>query len=163
MGFLYLWGGIASLIFILLSGKLIARIGTLPVVWIATGWLFILFYFGYIQSPPRLPLSVVFAGFMAGMSTRNVAVMSLSSHVPRPNERARFMSFQSAVQHLSSALGAFCSSLILASQSDGSLIGVPTLAWVAGSLFFIIPFLVSRLERSLSARTPITDTVLHPT
>ena len=47
------------------------------------------------------------------MSFRNVALQTVSSKVPTPVERARFMSLQSAVQHGSSSAGAMLSTLLL--------------------------------------------------
>ena len=59
----------------------------------------VVIYTGFMNVPPLLPVMVVFVGFMASTGFRNVAFNTLTSRIPRPAERARFMSLQSAVQH----------------------------------------------------------------
>ncbi len=69
------------------------------------------------RTAPVMPLAIFL--FFA-LSARNVSYNTLTSKVPEPAERARFMSFQSAVQHLASALGASLSAQVLFVQPDGS-------------------------------------------
>ena len=73
------------------------------------------------------------------LSSRNVSYNTLASKVPDPSERARFMSFQSAVQHLASALGASVSAQVLFVQPDGSLGNVPMLGRMAIAVTLLLP------------------------
>ena len=77
---------------------------------------------------------------------------ALTSRVPAPEERARFMSMQSAVQHLASAIGAGASAWFLHERPDRSLDGMPTLAFGAIALSLLLPFLVAALSRRIQAR-----------
>ena len=89
------------------------------------------------------------------LSARNVAYNTLTSKVPEPAERARFMSFQSAVQHVASALGAGMSSQILFVQPDGRLGNVPTLGRTAIALVLLLPPLLFWVERGVRRRPPL--------
>ena len=62
-------------------------------------------------------------------------------------ERARFMSIQSAVQHLASALGAFLSARMLRELPDGSLDNLPRVALVSIGLTALVPPMMYIVER----------------
>jgi predicted MFS family arabinose efflux permease len=84
----------------------------------------------------------IFVGWMLGSAFRNVAYNTLTSKVPLPDERARFSSVQSAVQHLASAIGAFVSSQMLAELPNKTLDGIPRVAALSIALgFVLVPFL----------------------
>jgi hypothetical protein len=86
------------------------------------------------------------------MGFRNVAYNTLASKVPEPTVRARFMSFQSAVQHLASALGAVLSSRLLFEDGSRRLVGVDRLAYVSIGLTAAVPFMLHAVERQVRAR-----------
>jgi hypothetical protein len=71
----------------------------------------------------------------------------LTSKVPFPAERARFMSIQSAVQHMASAVGAFVSARMLRELPDGRLDGVPRIAVVSIVLTVLVPPMLYLVER----------------
>ena len=62
--------------------------------------------------------------FMLGIGLRNVSYNTLTTKVPTPRERARFLSIQSAVQHASASLGAFLSARMLSERADHTLVGM---------------------------------------
>jgi hypothetical protein len=64
------------------------------------------------------------------------------------------MSFQSAVQHLASALGAGVSSQILFVQPDGKLGNVPTLGRMGIVMVLLLPPLLFWVERGVRRRPP---------
>jgi hypothetical protein len=109
---------------------------------------------GFLPADPVIPVIVIFIGFMTANPTRVVAINALTSRVPAPEERARFMSMQSAVQHLASAIGAGASAWFLHERPDRSLEGMPTLALGAIALSLMLPFLVAALSRRILARVP---------
>lgn len=97
---------------------------------------------GFIREPLAVPVMAIFIGFMLGNSFRNVAYNTLTSKVPLPDERARFSSVQSAVQHLASAIGAFVGSEMLTELPDASLAGIPRVAGLSIVLgLALVPFL----------------------
>jgi predicted MFS family arabinose efflux permease len=152
LGFLYLVGGLVSFFLMQISGRMVDRFGATVVGIFATLLLLGTLYGGYYRFPPLLPHFVIFTGFMAAMSIRGVVVGSLASRVPTSATRARFMSFQSAVQHASSALGAFFSSLVLTETMSGSLVGMPLLALCSMATSLLIPVAVILVERKVRCK-----------
>ena len=70
--------------------------------------------------------------------------------MPKPHERARFMSLQSAVQHVAAALGAVLSSQVIVSTSaTAPITGIPTVAGFNMVLAFFVPILLWQVKRAL--------------
>ncbi len=99
---------------------------------------------------------LVFVGFMFSSAFRNVSYNTLTTRVPGPRERARFMSLQSSVQHASSAFGAFLSSRILSEGPNHSLVGIDTVAFISIALCLSVPPLLYVVEKRvlLGTRSP---------
>jgi Na+-driven multidrug efflux pump len=93
----------------------------------------------------------MFVGFMLSNSLRNVPHSTLTSRVPSSRERARFQSIQSAVQHFSSALGAFAAAHFLRELPTGALEGMPAVATFALVLAAAFPVLAWAVETRLGA------------
>src|SRR5262245_47301757 len=113
----------------------------------------------FVHPPPGGPMvpTVLAISLFFALSSRNVSYNTLATRVPEPAERARFMSFQSAVQHLASALGASVSAQVLFVQSDGSLGNVPMLGRMAIALTLVLPVLLFLVERGVRRRAPPPD------
>lgn len=151
LGLLYLVGGAVSLVTMRFVGKLVDRHGSTKVGTIGVAFLAAVIYFGFVMVPPAIPVMVIFIGFMIGMAFRNVSYNTLTTKVPKPAERARFGSVQSAVQHLASALGAFTSAQFLSENPDHTLVGVGRMAVVSISLGLVLPPLMWVVERRVKA------------
>jgi hypothetical protein len=89
---------------------------------------------------------ILFVCFMSSASIRNIPFNTLTSKVPDADERARYMSIQSAVQHLSAAGGAFLSSEILTETATHALIGMSQIAWISLGFTLTMPFLLFFIE-----------------
>jgi predicted MFS family arabinose efflux permease len=152
LGVLYLVGGAVSFVTMRVAGWMTDRHG--PTATAAFGSLtFVAVVFaGFIHPPAWLPILVVFVGFMVAGSFRFVPLQALSSRVPAPAERARYMSAQSAVQHLASAAGAMIGAQVLTTRPDGALIGMDHLAWFAIATAIVLPAIMHQVERRLRAR-----------
>jgi len=152
-------GGVVSFGTLRLVGRLVDRFGGFGVGTASS--LILAFTFGvmFVHPPMALPgAAMAMAIFLFfALSSRNVSYNTLASRVPEPAERARFMSFQSAVQHLASALGASVSAAVLFVQPDGSLGNVPMLGWMAIALTLLLPLLMFRVERGVRLRVPPPD------
>ena len=96
------------------------------------------------RDPPALAL---FVGFMVASSFRMVPVQALSSRVPAPEERARFMSAQSVAQHLGAAAGALIASKMLWQLPGGRLGGMSGVAYLAAALAAVVPGLLWLVEQ----------------
>ncbi|MGZ3445502.1 MAG: MFS transporter [Myxococcaceae bacterium] len=145
-------GGVVSFVTLRLVGRLVDRFGSFRVGTVAALLLAAAFEVTFVDVPRTAPVMLVAILLFFALSARNVSYSTLSSKVPEPSERARFMSFQSAVQHVASALGASVSAQVLFVQPDGSLGNVPMLGRMAIALTLLLPFLLLRVERGVRLR-----------
>jgi predicted MFS family arabinose efflux permease len=152
LGLLFVAGGLVSFATMRVAGQLADRVGA--AVTIAGGTalyvavLFATFIFP-IQPPPALAL---FVGFMAASSFRMVPMQALSSLVPDPEQRGRFMSLQSVVQHLAAAAGAFVAANVLRELPGGRLERMDTVAGSAAALAAAVPALMWLVESRVRRR-----------
>ena len=107
---LYLAGGTVSFLAMRPIGRLVDRIGSFRVGSFGTIAFSVVLYAGFVREDLGIPVMLLFVFFFLFSGFRNVAYQTLTSKVPAPHERARFMSFQSTVQHVAGAAGAFLSS-----------------------------------------------------
>ncbi len=149
---LYLAGGAASFVTLRLVGKLVDRFGSFKLGTVGSLLLAVVLYVGFYRYYPQVPVWALFVGFMIAMAFRNVAYNTLTSKVPPPAERARFMSIQSAVQHAASSAGAIWSSSLLRTTPDGALLGMPSLATASIALTCVLPALLWIVESRVRAR-----------
>jgi predicted MFS family arabinose efflux permease len=147
-------GGVVSFVTLRLVGRLVDRFGSFRVGAVASVVLAVVFDLMFVHVPRAVPVMALAISLFFALSSRNVAYNTLATRVPEPPERARFMSFQSAVQHLASALGASVSAQVLFVQSDGSLGNVPMLGWMAIALTLFLPVLLFHVERGVRQRVP---------
>lgn len=150
LGIMYMVGGTLAFFSMRLSGNWVDRWGSPRVVAIGTVLLVVVLALSFVPEPPLMPAVIIFAGFMVSNSTRLVALNAITTRVPKPQDRARFMSLQSAVQHLSTSAGAAGSTWMLHEGVGGRLEGMPTLAMVAIALSLVLPILVYGLAKRLA-------------
>jgi len=157
LGLLYMVGGALSFGTMRLAGWLTDRHGS-PAVAAGSSIGFIaVLIAGFAHPVTSIPVMVIFVGFMIANGFRAVPMQALSSRVPEPRERARFMSAQSAVQHLASAAGAMIGTQLLTEQTGGALVGIEDLAWFAVGTSLVLPgllYAVDRLVRARATRPP---------
>jgi predicted MFS family arabinose efflux permease len=152
LGLLYMAGGAVAFVMLRIAGRWVDRFGA-PVVAAGGTALFVaVLALGFAWPAPWLPVAGLFVAFMMGNSLRNVAMNTLTSRVPGPAERARYMSVQSAVQHLSSALGAGLSTRLLTAEPDGRLGGMKALSLFSGAVALLVPFLLAAVQARLARR-----------
>jgi predicted MFS family arabinose efflux permease len=152
LGLLYLAGGSVSFFSMRLVGRLVDKLGSARVGTIGTIAVSIVVYLGFVLFPPAIPVMAIFIGFMIAMAFRNVAYNTLVSRVPNADERARFGSLQSAVQHFAASAAAFTSAQLLTELPNKTLSGIPTVAVasIAISLSLIPLFFI--VERRVRGR-----------
>ena len=151
LGFLYMMGGLVSFFTMRLAGRTVDRRGSVQVATFGSVLIASVIALVFLPVRPLIPAVALFIGFMMGNSTRMVALNTLTMRVPGPTERARFMSAQSAVQHLSTAAGAAASALVLHEQPDHSLQGMRTLAIATIALAAVLPLLVAAITSRVRA------------
>jgi predicted MFS family arabinose efflux permease len=148
LGWLYLAGGGVTFFTMRGAGRLVDRFGAPPVAAGAT-LLQVAVLLGLGFAVPGAPVELLFVGFMLANSTRNVSAGALASRVPRPEERARFMSAQSATQHLAASLGAVGAAALLHERADGGLAGMAVVASLSVALALAQPPLLAAVSRRL--------------
>jgi predicted MFS family arabinose efflux permease len=155
LSWLYMVGGVVSFFAMRTGGKIVDRRGPMPAIWFGALLLASLCVAGFVPDRSPLPVAVIFVGFMLANSVRMVGLNTLTSKIPSPAERARFMSIQSAVQHMAAAVGAAVSSLVLVERADHGLTGMDKVALLTAALAIALPFLIIVLLRRLRlAQTP---------
>jgi predicted MFS family arabinose efflux permease len=150
----YMVGGTASFLIMRVAGHGIDRYGAARVSIVGTAVLIGVLYFAFI-APGAIGVAgvlAVFVLFMGAMSVRNVSMSSLSTRVPRADQRAGYMSLQSTAQHASSATGAFVSSRLLHEAPGGRLAGISTVSTIAAVLALGLPPLLAVIDRRVTAR-----------
>ncbi len=148
LGLFYLIGGSLSFLTTRWAGRLVDRVGASPVTLAGTVGLTAVIYVAFVNYPAWMPVLAVFPLFMMFIGIRMVANGTALSRVPDPAERAGFMALVSAVQHMSSAFGAFLSAHILENAADGALVHVPLMATVSIGIGLAVPLLTLWLERA---------------
>jgi predicted MFS family arabinose efflux permease len=152
LGGLYMAGGAVSFLVLRLAGRWVDRAGAPRVAAAGTAIFITVLMVAFAFPAAGLPVMVAFVAFMIGNALRNVSLSALSSRVPGPAERARFMSAQSAVQHLASAVGAGISTQLLSVEAGGRLGGMRTLAFFSATVALGLPFLLSAVAGALARR-----------
>ncbi len=152
LGALYMVGGLVSFGTMRLSGWLVDKVGPSRIALGGTLLYVTVLLVGFIHPVQAIPIMVIFVGFMVTGTFRMVPMQALSSRVPSPSERARFMSVQSAVQHFASAAGAMLASRMLVERADHSLSGMEDVAWFSTALALLLPLLLWLVEVSVKRR-----------
>jgi len=152
LALLYFFGGIVSFFATRIAGGLNDKLSATQVGGLGVALNVIVVYTGFAIEPPMVPVAATFMFFMLSMSFRNVSYNTLTSKVPRLQERARFQSVQSAVQHMSAAVGAFLSARILSEGPNDTLRGMGIVAWVSIGLSLAIPLALFAVDRSVRAK-----------
>lgn len=162
LGLLYMAGGSVSFFSMRLAGWCADRWGAPWVVAAGTALVVAVIGLAFVPARPLIPVVGMFVGFMLANSTRLVGFNTLTTRVPAPAERARFMSLQSAVQHLSTSAGATLSTAVLHERADQSLEGMARLAGFAIVVSAALPVIAWLLDRRLRARSASTIVATAP-
>ncbi|HZH13665.1 MAG TPA: MFS transporter [Archangium sp.] len=157
---IYFVGGLVSFVTLRAAGKAVDALGSFRVGTVGSVMFIGTLYISFIHLPAGVPLVAVFACFFLSNGVRNIAYSTLTSRVPEQAIRARFMSFQSAVQHLGAAAGAFLSSQMLTDLPGGQLGGMNRVVLVSMALTLVAPVLFFLVERRVLARDQVAATPL---
>ncbi len=145
LGLLYMAGGVVALFSMRLGGAWVDKGGPLRVTLLGSAVTIATLATAFLTTVPPVPIFVLFMGLMMGNSLRSVALNTLASRVPPAPERARFMSIQSAVQHMAAAVGAVLSSVFLSEGDQHRLVGMDVVTWVSIGMALALPFLIANL------------------
>ncbi|WP_224249041.1 MFS transporter [Hyalangium gracile] len=156
---LYLVGGVVGFVTLRLAGSRVDKMGAFRVGTAGVLLGMALTYIGFVSYPVWFPIHGIFIGFMVAMGMRNVAYNTLTSKVPENAVRARFLSLQSAISHMASALAsAVLAPMLLTTLPDESLAGIDHVAEVSIVLAMAIPPLLYVVERRVRAQAAARST-----
>jgi predicted MFS family arabinose efflux permease len=131
--YMYLAGGLTTLLTLPLIGRLADRLGKLPVFRVfALTAMVPLFLITVLPHGLGLPLVLVVTTFMfVATSGRMVPGMALITNSSTPQVRGSFMSLNSAVQQLGAGIASAIGGLLLGKGPDGHFTGYPTVGLLA--------------------------------
>lgn len=152
LGILYLVGGVASFATMRIAGALSDKIGPAPTATLGSLSFIVVIYLMFVTPHAAIPIVLLFASFMVTSSFRMVPMQAIASRVPHIEERARFMSTQSAVQHIASSVGAVLGSQLLTVDGRGALVGIERVAVLSIGLTALLPVLLYQLQARITAR-----------
>lgn len=164
LGFLYMVGGTVTFCCTRFIGRLVDKSGgtlvsMISVVLMTLGLTVGVLFYQYGVHPLFLTVA-----FSLGMTTRNIAAQTIASQVPLPDQRASFMSINTAMTHGSASIGAFIGSLIVAQGPNMELLHMDRLVLLSIGLSLFIPVFFMRTEKLLKQRktqpAPIPDIAL---
>ena len=159
IGMLYLVGGVVSFASMRVVGPMVDRVGAPLIAAFGTAVMLVVVGLSFATATSYLPAMAMFVGFMIANAFRNVSNSTTATKVTAPRERARFMSTQSAVQHIASASGAFTGSVLLSETADHHLIGMPGVALLSMGAAVLLPLFLGRLSGLLRARNTGVEAV----
>jgi predicted MFS family arabinose efflux permease len=151
LGLLYMIGGAFAFGTARLVGWLADRHGAALVVAFGAALYAAVLIVGFIYPVDAIPVRVIFVGFMISSGFRFVPMMALASLITGPEERARFLSLESAVDSVAVTIGAMLGAQILSERPDGSLAGIDDLAWLAIAMTFVYAALCYAITRAVRA------------
>ena len=154
----FVTGGILTLIGAPLIGRLADRYGKLPVyrlvATIAIGLIFV------VTNLPRVPLAVavgVVGTFMLSNAGRMVAALTMITGSVERRLRGGFMSANSAVQHLSSGLGAYIGGRMVVKLADGPLMHFSRVGILAAAATALSLWIAGRVRPATEIRAAEDD------
>jgi predicted MFS family arabinose efflux permease len=139
-------GGTASFVTLRLAGRLVDRWGSFKTGTLSVAASLVVMWIYFVRPPAPAPGMLLYVTFMVTLGARNVAYNALTTKVPRPHERARFLSLQSTVYHATSGMAAWLSTAFLRQLPDGRLEGIPRLALVSMAFAALLPLLLYIVE-----------------
>jgi predicted MFS family arabinose efflux permease len=153
ISFLYLFGGFCSFFTMRLAGRIIditsAYITFIAGISLISFMLIVGFIFNAFNQTNVYFIIAVFVPFMVGVSIRNVSSYTLNTKLPSQRERAGYMALISSFQHISSAIGAYLSSIIMYVNIDGAFVNANIVAIIAIALLIASLFFMYVTEKKL--------------
>jgi len=147
LAYMYLFGGLATVVTSQIAGKLADKYGKQKVFTFTAIFSIIpILLITNLTPAPHYLILLVTTTFFIGFGARFVPAVSLITSSVAPKLRGSFMSFNSSVQQLASGLSAFLSGLIIQKTSSGALLHFDTIGIIAAVATILCIFIIRRIK-----------------
>lgn len=153
---MYLFGGIATLMTLTYIGRLSDRFGKLRMFrWLAVATIVSIGLLTHMSAGLSLASVLTVTTFMMiATSGRMVPAMALITASAMPAERGGFMSVNSAVQHLGAGLATWVGGMMLTQETKTSpLVGYATIGWLSYAACLLSLYLAGRLRPAIGGES----------
>lgn len=145
--FMYLFGGLATVVTSQLAGRLSDRYGKQKIfVYTALFSLIPILLLTQLKPASHYLIFTVTTLFFIGFGARFVPAMSLITSSVRPKQRGSFMSFNASIQQMAAGLSAFLSGLIIEKTTAGTLLHFDQIGYLAAGATLLCIFIIRRLK-----------------
>ena len=152
--FLFMVGGISSLIFMPLIGRISDRADKFKIFAWASAWMIVMvLIYTHLTPVPFAIVLMMNVFFMIGIMSRMVPAMALTTALPEMQDRGAFMSINSSLQQISGGVAAAIGGMIVVQQTKFSpLEHYDTLGFVIVGITIVNVFLIYRVSRLVKSR-----------
>jgi len=151
LSLLYLVGGTITFFTAQIAGWVTDRYGSRPVTAGGAAAYAAVLVCGFIYVVDVIPVLAIYVAYAVSQGFRMLPLNVLSSRVPEPHERARFMSALGSVECIAETAGAVIGVQLLTQQPDGSLAGIENVGWLAIALALVHVAICYALDRRVCA------------
>jgi predicted MFS family arabinose efflux permease len=151
LGLLYLVGGTITFFTARIAGRLTDRHGSPPVTAGGAAAYTAVLVCGFVYPVDVIPVLAIYVAYAISQGFRMLPLDALSSRVPEPHERARFMSALGSAECLAQTAGALIGVQLLTQHPDGSLAGIEHIGWLAIALALVHVAICYALDRRVCA------------
>lgn len=145
--FMYLFGGLATVVTSQLAGRLSDRYGKQRIfVYTALFSLIPILLITQLKPAPHYLIFTVTTIFFIGFGARFVPAMSLITSSVSPKQRGSFMSFNASIQQMAAGLSAFLSGLVIEKTAAGTLLHFDKIGYLAVGATLLCIFIIRRLK-----------------
>lgn len=125
----YMAGGCSAFIVTRVSGPVIDRFGSWPVMLVSNCLFALVVWELLVDTAALLPIMVLFIGSMTANGLRNASLQTAITHIPPPSRRGAFLSVTGSMSYLGSAIGAAASSVLLFPGIGTAVGGMDRVGW----------------------------------
>ncbi|WP_299002049.1 MFS transporter [uncultured Shewanella sp.] len=132
MGLLYLAGGVTSLLILRITGKLFDHGWRHQLHLISSAFIIGCLFMTYIATTNNINLLfILFAAFMSASTVRYSVSGGIMSMIPKPQQRAGFMSILTMMTNLATGIAGFVASWLLTTNAQYQLIAMDKVAYLS--------------------------------
>jgi predicted MFS family arabinose efflux permease len=147
LAYMYLFGGLATVITSQIAGRLADRFGKQRVfMYVAIFSVVPIVLLTNLKPAPHYIVLLITTTFFIAFGGRFVPAVSLITSSVAPRLRGSFMSFNSSIQQLASGLSAFLSGLIIQKSAAGPLLHFDTIGIIASVATILCIFIIRQLK-----------------